>query len=483
MSAEMFLRWTSGPARPLHGRRRSILWPVYVWPVMAPDLGRSELNAFQEAILGLLNTGLRDLNEVARLLDLERDLVAYIIATQLQPNQWVDPRQDVTDLGRDVLAGRTSGEVALSVQYSFQDAVTGTWLPRLATGLPELEPLRAGQAFPEFIVDRDSGERVRPFLMTHVVEPGKPDKRTAKLALTQFLQDLRRANLSEDDYIPQSMGDDFDFADSAPMRAHVWCDVFVSERDLQPWLVSDPWRITAAATWLREPLTKNIARFPGVGKRIAELVGVDIGASIPVDEYLRQLDLRVELELAELPALHQHPLLREHVGRLLRQLRRIEGMDKPHPEDLASIAAESGAVLEAALKRVLERWPIDASVWPTRDRVGETHFRSDVLGSIVSDSAARILGGLRASDVRLAAIHRDRPLKALLAAALLSTHQRDDHPFGRLPATALQIDELLSVADMRNKGSHASGAALDLRNVLARARFALKWPEQLLPLF
>jgi hypothetical protein len=79
VSADMFLRWTSGPARPQHGRRRSILWPVYVWPVMAPDLGKNELNTFQEAILGLLNTGLRDLNEVARLLDLERDLVAYII--------------------------------------------------------------------------------------------------------------------------------------------------------------------------------------------------------------------------------------------------------------------------------------------------------------------------------------------------------------------------------------------------------------------
>lgn len=483
MSADMFLRWTNGPARPLHGRRRSILWPVYVWPVMAPELGESELNAFQEAILGLLNTGLRDLSEVARLLDLERDLVAYIIATQLQPNQWMDPRQNVTDLGRDVLAGRTSGDLALSIQYAFQDAVTGTWLPRLATGLPELEPLRTGHAFPEFVVDRDSGERVRPFVLSHLVGPGEPDKRAAKLALTQFLQDLRRANLSEDDYIPESIGDDFDFADSAPIRAHVWCDVFVSERDLQPWLVSDPWRVTAAASWLREPLTKNIARFPGVGKRIAELVGLEIEASVPIDEYLRQLDLRVELELAELPALHQHPLLREHVGRLLRQLRRIEELDKPHPEDLASIAAESGAVLEAALKRVLECWPVNASAWPTRDRVGEIHFRSDALDAIVSDNAARILGGLRASDVRLAAIHRDRPLKALLAAALLSTHQRDDHPFGRLPATALQIDDLLSVADMRNKGSHASGAALDPRHVLAQARFALKWHEQLLPHF
>lgn len=479
MAGDQFLRWSAGHLRPPRGPQRSLLWPVHVWTVMAPEIRGSGLNVFQEAILGLLNTGMRDRREIADSLDLDDALVAFIIATQLQPSQWVDSQQRLTPLGKEVLEGTTSDESNLVVQYAFQDAITGGWMPRLSVSLPEVVPTISQASSPEFVVNFDSGERIRPYVMRALRHEPHADKAAAKQALAQFLRDIRRAKLDEAEYVDDAIGDDFDFVGRQSRPAFVWCEVFRDERDLQPWLISDPWRLTPAAPWLREPLMTNLVRFPHLGNRISELLPDAADGSLAIDEYLKQLDLRVELELAgSFPHLENHPLLRQHFARLLRQLRRIEEQPRLYQEDLASLAQESMSALEALLKWLLETWPANATNWPERDRVGAEHFCTGYLRNIVGTQAAGILGGLMAKDVRLAALRRDRPLKALLAAALLSVYERTDHPFIDLPASSLQFGQLLAYLDVRNKAAHASGRALDPELTMAMARFALEWQAQ-----
>lgn len=450
---------------------------------MAPDRMPNALNVFQEAILGLLHTGLRDLDDLAKSLDLDRDLVAFIFATQLQPNGWIDSRQQVTPLGVQVLFGLGVAEPNLVVQYAFQDAVTGLWLPRLAQQLPELEPLpgTAGVS-PEFVVDRDSGRRIRPFVLPPQVRPAEPQKADAKLALRQFQRDLRRARLDESEYVHDVVSDDFDFVDSTPTSAYVWCELFTSALDLQPWLVSDPWRVTDAAAWLRKPLLERIGKFPGLAKRIADLIPDSAEPTIAVSDWLMQLEVRVELELAELPHLAAQPLIREHISRVLRQLRRLEGQERIFQEELASLAQESMSALEAILKWVLEKWPADTRGWPDGqpplDHVGADALRDLPIKSSLSSTAIRTLGGQFAKQVKLAAKYRDRPIKALLVAALLSTYRRSDHPFIELSESTLQVDRMLEFVEMRNDGSHASGQKLDPSLVLEMARFAVGWHEQ-----
>lgn len=485
MFADRFLRWNSGVAGATRGNRRSVLWPVHVWSVMAPDRSPSELNVFQEAILGLLHTGLRDLDELARCLDLDRDLAAFIIATQLQPSGWIDARQQVTPLGVQVLSGLTSDEPSLAVQYAFQDAITGRWLPRLARDLPELEPLpETVGTSPEFVIDRDSGRRIRPFLLAPQTRAGEPDKAGAKQALRHFQRDLRRGRLEEDAYIHDAVSDDFDFVDGAPTAAYVWCDVFVSPSDLQPWLVSDPWRVTEAAAWLREPLLERLGQFPGLAKRIAEVIPDGPPSEASVGDWLGQLELRVDLELADLPHLESQPLIREHLARVLRQLRRIEGQNRVHQEELASLAQESMSAFEAILKWILEKWPVDANGWP-EGKWSRKDLASLLQGLPVkaplSPTVIEALCGQDARQVRLAVLRRDRPLKALLTGALLSTYARTDHPLMDLPARTLQWDRLMAFVAMRNEGSHASGQKLDPSSVLEMARFAVEWHGQFKP--
>lgn len=482
MFADRYLRWDSGTARVPRGNQRSILWPVYIWTVMTPEHRSSELNVFQEAILGLLQTGQRDLEELAKSLDLDRDLVAFIIATQLQPNGWIDSHQRVTPRGGQVLSGVDAAEPNLVVQYAFQDAVTGQWLPRLAQQLPELEPLaETSGGSPEFVVDRDSGRRLRPFLLSPQVQPGPPDKAGAKLALRQFQRDLRRGRLEEDAYIHDAVSDDFDFVDGTPIAAYVWCELFVNPSDLQPWLVSDPWRVTDAAVWFRKPLVDRLGQFPGLARRIAELIPDSPEPGMAAGDWLGQLELRVELELADLPHLAGQPLIRDHLARVLRQLRRLEGQDRIHQEELASLAQESMSALEAILKWMLEKWPVDASGWPegkwSRKDLA-TLLQRLPLKAPLSSVVIEALCGQDARQVRLAVLRRDRPLKALLTGGLLSTYARSDHPLIDLPARTMQLDRLMSFIAMRNEGAHASGQKLDPSNVLEMARFAIEWHEQ-----
>ena len=79
MAADRYLRFDV--RRPPSGR--PLLWPVRVWKVLYPTNRVLKLNLFQQAILGLARARCQDSSEMAELLGLDRELVAFIIATQL----------------------------------------------------------------------------------------------------------------------------------------------------------------------------------------------------------------------------------------------------------------------------------------------------------------------------------------------------------------------------------------------------------------
>ena len=113
MSAEIYLQW----GRPVRKNATSILWPLDVFSVLAPQSSH-HINVFQEAVLGLMATGVRDLSELASTLKLDQDLIAFIISQELQPRGWVDAVQRVTARGVDALTGGDV-ESSLTVMYAF----------------------------------------------------------------------------------------------------------------------------------------------------------------------------------------------------------------------------------------------------------------------------------------------------------------------------------------------------------------------------
>ena len=92
MVADRYLRFDV--RRPSGGR--PFLWPVRVWKVLYPTKRVLKLNLFQQAILGLARARCQDSSEMAELLGLDGELVAFIIATQLIPNGWMTTLGAVT---------------------------------------------------------------------------------------------------------------------------------------------------------------------------------------------------------------------------------------------------------------------------------------------------------------------------------------------------------------------------------------------------
>ena len=92
--------------------------------MLAPE-AQLRLNVFQEGILGLLHAGVRDRMQVAQMLELDPDLVAYVLAQELEPFGFVDHAGRVTPEGQRMLTGEAGRAPRLSQQYAFQDAWSG----------------------------------------------------------------------------------------------------------------------------------------------------------------------------------------------------------------------------------------------------------------------------------------------------------------------------------------------------------------------
>ena len=478
MSAERYLRWDhKGP----RGRQQSLLWPVEVWTILAPDANR-RLNVFQEAILGLLRTGMRDRQQIAKLLGLEESLVAFVLAHELMPAGWVDGQFRPTPAGEDLLSGGIDTQGAPSVQYAYRDSVFGLWLPRVSSDLPDVYPLEMGaQRFPTFRESREGGGEVRPFLLPRRQGIATPAKADILKAWRAGLRDALQAN-GDEEGVPEIRSDDIEILGNKPTLAYVWCEVVHVPGDLHSWLVTDPWRITPVARWLREPLQASLDSIPALAHRISALLPTADASELSADELSRQIERDVELHLSRWPALDKPSLseLKHHLGRVLRQKARTETLEKATQEELASLVQECGSLLEALVQWMLERWPAGERVWP---RDGQNRGAAEALLDAVPlraplpERSKGMLAGQNFRDIRLAAKSRDRPFKALLFAALLSTHEHLDHPLRELEDTQVQWERLLDLIGMRNKGAHASGRRLLRGEVLSEAEFAIAWSE------
>lgn len=482
---ERYLRWSEHPPR---GKRQPLLWPVLVWTVLAPKTLRP-LNVFQEAILGLLHTGERDLKRLASLLELAPDLVAFIIAKELQPRRYVDQQQRVTVEGVKLLKGDSDREPQLTLQYAFQDAVFGQWLPRLSNNLPEVMPRESSRPDrPEFLFNRDTGRPEKPFMLPRKGWPAPPDKKQVLKAWRECQQALMRAGQDDAGFMADFSSEDIEFVSDKPIPARVWCELYINLDDPQPWLISDPWQLTPAVKWLREPLQKDLARFPKLAERIRKLLPDDSSSKMNAIDWLAQLELQVELKLAAMPHLNkpEHALLREHLGRVMRQRDRLEQQERIQQEELTSLAQECASLLEAIVKWLLERWPVEAGGWPRTQwsRQQSSELLSQLpLRAGLSQDVIRILSGQEARVVRLAVMHKDRPFKALLFGALWCTHDHADHPLRQLSASSLQWDRVLGLVDKRNKGSHASGQSMERHEIVEMADFTIAWQEQFKPYY
>jgi hypothetical protein len=228
---------------------------------------------------------------------------------------------------------------------------------------------------------------------------------------------------------------------------------------------------------MREAMAKLVQGDPRLedwlGQRLALRTDVVDGHG---DEF--GATLRLESLVSELIPSSQDPaveLIREYTARVLRLVQRLRSDAVALPEDLSSAVVHSGSCFEALLQWMLLHWPAEPAEWP--DRWDRRELRGWLavlpLAHPLSVPCVRALESQSSKTVRQAASERNQPMKALLVAALLSTHLHDSHPLRRAPVNELDW----TVVGLRNKGGHATTFRLQRDPVLQFAEMALRWVE------
>jgi len=467
--AETYLSWGRRPGQ----RRADLLWPVEIHAIQVPSSG-IDLNLFQEVLLRLLRTGVKDLDELAKLSALDRQLVAFILAKELQPNRWIDHRFDLTEDGEAVLEGRTSAMGSERVMFAFWDLVSARWMPHLSERPPEVFPIDETAQRPRFLVDLDAGLQISPFVVPRPKNCQNVRREALAPALKQFQRE--RARSEDEDQAPADFSA-LKFLDQAPQAGRLWVQAYVVDGDLHPWLVNDPFRPERADRAMREALADLIQADQRLDSWLAQRLALHADA-LGDHGAAHAAISRLEAQVSELFPPRNDPgveLVREYTARVLRLLERLRNSAAALPEDLSSAVVHSGSCFEALLQWMLLKWPADASQWPDRwDRRELRLWLTELpLAEPLSASCIRALESQSSKGVLQAANERNQPMKALLVAALLSTHIHEMHPLRRTPINALDW----SLIGQRNKGGHATSFRLQRDPVIQFAEMALRWVE------
>jgi len=484
MTAERYLRFDV-VRRPSGGR--PLLWPVHVWKVLYPTKRVLKLNLFQQAILGLARARCQDSSEMAELLGLDHQLVAFIIATQLIPNGWMSTLGAVTLQGERVLEDAQDASEEVRMGYAYQDAISGNWLPRFTETLPEIEPKKVDErGYPVFLHDRDSGKEVRPFRMDHARE-GVLDMFALFEAFARYRTDQDHARQRDEggDLPTRVRFESFSFVEDTAQQMWLWTWVFPDTAGEQPWLIADPFGLQQAASWLRKPLQEVLPRHEGAARYIADALGETRSSEMSAAEWLHSLENQIDLTiLANFNWSQKVPVVEGYLASVLRRSEMLASQDKSWQEDVTSLLIETHNLAESVLQWLLKAYPPDIRRLPhyrvQQDwKVGQALDCLQFLNlSCITDDVVRRLSEQRLDQVRTAVKRGGSSLKALLFAALLATDDHGRHPFHSLSADVLRLKRMLDMADARNKKAGHSGAdRIDKEEAMEYAKFVVEWVQ------
>lgn len=470
------------------GLRRAVLWPVLVWHVLYPTPARSALNIFQKTILRLARSGCVSSKDQAAMMGLSRDLVAFIAEKELVAQQLLDANGRPTARGLAALQGDEEAGSDLRIGYAFQDAITGTVMPRFSEGLPEIEAEEHGpEAWPRFVLSRDTGRELRPFCVLGHRQHPPPTPQSLLEAYDVYRFHYRQRELGDmvdSDQAPSKIrlrGIEAIGAEPQAMQLLIWVQAAQSEG----WQVRDPFNVLEFAPWFRLGVEAALPVANGLGKYLAAVVAPDTRSDAS-DGRNSELTSQVELEMLSRRWVVAAPEVAQQMEIVLRRRYQVSAATLPMPEDLNSLAIEVQKLGEAVLKWFLRRWPVDRRRLPRREEMLSMpvawwlDFYAHLGLTCLTEGAIQRLAQQKWGDVEAALRSGRRSLKALAAASVLSAIDHLDHPFRRFSAEELALEALFQMADERNPAAHFSGELLSAEGVGMASSFVIDWTDYLM---
>jgi hypothetical protein len=112
--------------------RAKLLWPCHAYKIALPVVKEKRLNIFQETVLRLAQTGIRNPKDIAALCCLDGELVGFVLSSLAQ-HGLVNDRGELTSNGESLLKG-SYGEPTEESAVVFVDLIGGNLLPTIRAG-------------------------------------------------------------------------------------------------------------------------------------------------------------------------------------------------------------------------------------------------------------------------------------------------------------------------------------------------------------
>jgi len=477
-----------------HGRR-FLLWPAFGYRVLAPRPAQKRLNVFQKAVLGFCRIETKEPDQIAAHLHLDLEVVRFVLG-EMRREGWLDFKNSVTSLGRDLLASELDQLPAeLVVGHVFQDPWLGQLWPRFIETLEYAQVEFNSQGRLCLDIRKKEGDPRREdlfvkFADTSVV-PRTPSPMEVVRVCARHARDLHRnISFDVDPEEPAGESDEDDELDSASagLRTRIEAVSFISEEPelfflttslyypkglvrSADWYLMDPFGLGPSAR-MRRLVEQQLARDATLSKFLDSFIKDCLGEGDEQDNHWNTATLsateRVTQKLGEWVYAYPFFDLLVAMERSYQEVVSDPG-EKTPVDKYDDVLIKSVKALEGLLRFINTRYP-DPSAWEIYN-LPSYAGRKSIIEQIASSLGYRTplpggLSGVKPENLRRSCRSGGGTLNERLLVALLSARHVAEHPLktvaGEIPDL---FERLASLTHLRGQGAHDTGLKIDLKMV------------------
>lgn len=455
--------------------RHWILWPAFVYRVVAPEVRERQINIFEKAVLGLCRTGENDPDRIAEHLDLHGDLIDVILR-ELQDRKLLKAGRLPTSLGESLLIeerGELPEEAPITVGYVFQDPWSNALWPRFVSELHYRETLyHNGHPILRW-GSQGSPHLERPFVkrVDRQGQPGPPTaydvldavKRHRKMLRERGPQIVEDGNESLNvGFVDTPLIDRISVVSEEPEPCYLATYLYVpkDDADIQDWHAADPFGLGSSASF-RRAIELHMTDDPLLREVVRRLLGRALTSDTQILENLQSLrDLAVQEIDSQLWPGVKLASFYEPLVAMEREHQEIKLLQNCPHDKLENLVIKAGKVLEGMFGAVQTKYPpnVAFTVFMTPDR----RYREELLNAVAGELGFNIplpdaLVHIKPEAVRRVCEIGGGTLGQRTIVALLTARTDVSHPLRqtapKAPDLFAKLGELLQ---LRNQSAHDS---------------------------
>lgn len=459
--------------------RRYIMWPAYMYRVVAPAARKRKVNILEKAVIGLCRAGASDLDRIASRLAISRDLAAEIVQA-LQGRELLDSRGLPTEQGQSLYEEEAFGPTDLVTGYVFQDPWAGSLWPRLVEQLTVAEVELGSRDYPALVQGSTGSRRPVPafwYLPSINEIPAVPGQEDVLRASRQHRRALRNTELLGEDEEPDTRSEKRDVqidmvsvVDDQPTQVLLASFVFLAEGDMatSEWMACDPFGLGLSQAW-RRAIERQMEAWPPLRAELGRLTAQALDAQAAgIQHWTDDLRKQAELDLDEryTVAVRDLPHYEQLQGLQVGYREAEHGGERYPPHRLQDLMTMARRALEATFKAIAAEHPCDQAYRrlysgdrPVRDRA----FRESVFEGSASEIGFKtpLPSHFKTANplhVKSAGSGDGWRLRPAIMAALLAARDDVSHPLRRAAEVWPDLfDDLDNLVSTLHGAAHDSG--------------------------